>query len=410
MSPRPRRHLQRHRRRLRSRPLRARLQRATRACNQCEPSTSRCEAGVFQACDAEGRIAIEETCALGCVEGPAPHCAYLEPRYLPDVCDTRATLDELTIASTATFDTDFDPACTGGVVAQTGGPSICVVRYGTIAIAASRSLNVIGTRALALVADHSIAIDGLLDVGANGPKDGPGGGTFGSGGSVMTPNGGGGAGFKTAGGPGGSPAADGGASNGGSTSVDPVVFEVLLGGPRSPSGQSLRGGGGGTATLISCRGTVSVSGIISAGGGGGAGGLLLLGTPSPGAGGGAGGYVVLQGLDIAVTGNVFANGGGGGGGIPPGFTMGVTGSNGLCSLAPASGGSFNLGEGRGGLGGSATSNPGPGGRSIAIGSSAGGGGGSMGFFQSYTPAGVTPTLTPSLASPGFQANAVVRTR
>lgn len=376
----------------------------TRACNQCEPSTSRCEAGVFQSCDAEGRVAIEETCALGCVDGPAPHCAYLEPRYLPDVCDTRALLDDLTIASSATFDTDLDTSCTGGVVPQTGGPSICVVRYGTIAIAAEASLKVIGTRAFAFVADRGLAIDGLLDVGANGPTSGPGGGTFGSGGPVIGPNGSGGAGFKTVGGPGGSPTVDGGAANGGSPSVDPVVYEVLLGGPHSA------GGGGGAATMISCRGTVSVPGTISAGGGGGAGGFMFLGTRLPGMGGGAGGYVVLQGLDLAVTGRVFANGGGGGSGVPPVLSQGAQGVNGLISLAPAPGGAFDLGEGHGGLGGSATSNPGPGKRSIAAGSSAGGGGGSMGFFQSYTPAGITPTLAPSSASPGFQANGTVRTR
>jgi hypothetical protein len=34
----------------------------------------------------------------------------------------------------------------------------------------------------------------------------------------------------------------------------------------------------------------------------------------------------------------------------------------------------------------------------------------MGFFQSYTPPGVTPELAPSQASPPFQANREVKTR
>jgi hypothetical protein len=34
----------------------------------------------------------------------------------------------------------------------------------------------------------------------------------------------------------------------------------------------------------------------------------------------------------------------------------------------------------------------------------------MGFFQTYTPAGFTPTLTPTEASPGFEPNLTIDTR
>ena len=40
----------------------------------------------------------------------------------------------------------------------------------------------------------------------------------------------------------------------------------------------------------------------------------------------------------------------------------------------------------------------------------GGGGGSTGFFQTYTPTGVSPVLTPIAASPPFETNRNVPTR
>lgn len=82
---------------------------------------------------------------------------------------------------------------------------------------------------------------------------------------------------------------------------------------------SIRGGGlvvhGGAVTLIACRGQILVSGTIDAGGGGGGGRSgVSLGEMYGGGGGGAGGNVVLQGMEITVTEQVFANGGGGGAG------------------------------------------------------------------------------------------------
>lgn len=40
----------------------------------------------------------------------------------------------------------------------------------------------------------------------------------------------------------------------------------------------------------------------------------------------------------------------------------------------------------------------------------GGGGGSVGFVHTYTPTGVSPTLTPAAASPPLQANLPLETR
>jgi hypothetical protein len=386
-------------------------------CNQCSANQVACVGNDVHRCDASGMETVE-TCSQGCIDAPTPHCAYLEPRYLPNVCDTHAP-NGLTIDQSGTLDVDLDATCNGGVVTQAGGAPICVIHYSTIDIGASATLKVVSSvnqaltgtgRAVALVADGDVVVDGMLDVSADGIVSGPGGGLAYSGGTISAPSGAGGAGFKTAGGAGGSATADGGAANGGVATMDPATLTALIGGPKASGG-----GGGGAATLISCSGRVSVTGIIDAGGGGGMGGYNLFST-TPGGGGGAGGYVVLQGMDVSVTGEMYANGGGGGAG-DNGAGMGTSVQNGgdgtRSESTGAHGGSALSGAGSGGTGGVAgiaTRNPGNGLRATTTGNGAGGGGGSVGWFQSYTPNGVTPTLTPSHASPRFQPNANVSLR
>jgi hypothetical protein len=384
-------------------------------CNQCAPNTASCGNNALDHCGPDGMPASQDTCAIGCVDAPAAHCAYLEPRYLPDVCDAPATMPALTISVSATFDTALDTNCNGGVVTQTGGPPICVVRYGAITIEASRTLSIVGPRVLALVADSSVSIGGVLDVSATTTINGPGGGAA-SGGAAGSTSGGGGAGFRTAGGAGGNATVDGGAANGGAASTEPSLLTALVGGTRPANSifalSAISGGAGGAATLIACRGSVTVAGVIDAGGGGGRAGFDSVAGAQisflAGAGGGAGGNVVLQGVAITVTGQVFANGGGGGAGSNTNDMAGIAGTDGLRSTSSAVGGSSTAGEGRGGNGGAAGIAPGVGGRPTA--GSPGGGGGSIGFFQSYTPMGVIPMLTPSAASPGFSPNRIIQTR
>lgn len=128
------------------------------------------------------------------------------------------------------------------------------------------------------------------------------------------------------GGAGGSGTSDGGAANGGSPAVNPGSLTALVGGASSARhldglGDDLSlGGGGGAVTLISCHSNVSVAGTLSSGGGGGMPGGLFITAATAGQGGGAGGNVVLQGLIVEITGQVFANGGGGGGGEISGST------------------------------------------------------------------------------------------
>ena len=387
-------------------------------CNTCVPGALQCTADGLERCGDDG-LPIQEGCAIGCVDATVPHCAYVEPSYpaLANACDTIATLPDLTISSDTTLDTTLDATCTGAVVAQTGGPSICIVRYGTITIDTSATFTVRGTRALALVADDRLALDGILDVSADKDVSGPGGGTQISGTQASSADGGGGAGFRTAGGAGGNDTVDGGAANGGAAFTDPATSATFIGGTRAGTSTLFPhkvGGGGGAAILIACRGEVSITGTIDAGGGGGEGGsdVSTAGTVfTGGVGGGSGGNVVLQGLAVSVTGKLFANGGGGGGGISGDDTHGFDGEDGSRSgSTPARGAGPLQSGGHGGDGGTGVFQPAVGGRPGVSAGTGGGGGGSTGFFQTYTPTGIIPTLDPNVASPTLQTNRTITTR
>jgi hypothetical protein len=59
----------------------------------------------------------------------------------------------------------------------------------------------------------------------------------------------------------------------------------------------------------------------------------------------------------------------------------------------------------GGVGGSVTNSPGPGELTFSAASAvAGGGGGAIGKFEVFTPAGVSPTISPAQASPAPTAS------
>ena len=379
-------------------------------------------------CNARGDGYDRVPCELGCKASPSVHCAYIEPRYLPDICDSPALTGSLSVVSSGMLDPNLDATCNGGVVDQTGAPSICVAHYGDISVASDVTLKILGSktatgRSIALVADNALRIDGVLDISADKDINGPGGGGISSGGAPMvmsstTHVGGGGAGGKTAGGAGGSNAADGGANNGGLALADPAVLAVFMGGASAAklSDGSRGGGGGGGALLISCHGTVSIAGTVDAGGGGGGAGVYVPVTPTAGIGatafaGGAGGYVVVQAVHVEITGGMFANGGGGGGGMQASQLPGVDGEDGYqSSMFGARGGTSQNGEGRGGNGGARLVLPGVGGKPTTSPATAGGGGGSTGFLQVYTPPDIAPMITPTDASPAFQPSGTIKTR
>jgi hypothetical protein len=391
-----------------------------------------CTAGAIKTCLGDDALTCNATgdgyehvaCDLGCKNEPTPHCGYIEPRYLPDICDSPAATD-LTISTSGSLDPNLDLNCNGGLLSQPGAPSICIVHYRNINVAANATFQVVGVaetnvgRAIAFVADDDLHVEGILDVSASGIVNGPGGGVTISGRASQVTSStvhvaAGGAGGQTAGGAGGSSSADGGAANGGLQLADPALLAAFVGGAaaaRPTSGMNGGGGGGGAAMLVACRGSLSVTGSINAGGGGGSAGFLvpIVNSGLPGFGGGAGGYVVLQASRISVTGQVFANGGGGGAGMRADQTPGVGGKDGLMDTAVATGGYPQNNEGRGGNGGAATTPPTVGGKPTML-PPATAGGGSVGFLQTYTPDGIEPTLTPTAVSPAFQPNATIKTR
>ncbi|MGE5182598.1 MAG: hypothetical protein ACM31C_11070 [Acidobacteriota bacterium] len=387
------------------------------ACNACQPNMSACGAdGTLHVCDAQG-IDTPVRCAAGCIDAPAPHCAYVSPHYLPGACDGTAQ-GSLNIASDQTLDTSMDATCNGGIVQQIGAPDICVVRYATLSVSPTAVLRVIAStmgtnvknRPIAFIVDGDLVIDGELDAAARGPRSssqssGPGGGYVSEFNGDLSTGGAGGAGFATTGGSGGNTVADGGAQNGGAQLPNPLT-SVFEGGPSSP------GGGGGGVMLVSCHGTVKISGVVSLGGGGGISGYIST-FCFPGSGGGAGGSLLVEGMNVEITGSLFANGGGGGAGCAPGTqaTSDQHGADGpLSDTTAAAGGIAVTGAGSGGAGGIGPNAPGDGRRSTVSGDHPGGGGGSIGWLQVGVPNGVTPSVTPLHASPPVQVDVPVSVR
>jgi hypothetical protein len=370
-------------------------------------------------CNSSGDSVDATACPGGdCVAGVAPHCPYIEPRYVPDICDAPPSNDSLVLSGTGTFDPNLDSNCTGGVVRQAGAAELCVVYYGSITVTADATIT-IGTRSrgmgrvIAFVADGIISIEGELDASANGSRNGAGGGRVQSGEATTFPEAPGGAGGRTAGGDGGNPTQAGGADNGGEPAENPATLVALVGGAAAlqstDSNEVDFGGGGGGLSLISCRGTVSVSGIIDLGGGGGLGGSGTI--FKAGFGGGAGGVLVLQGVGIEVTGEIYSNGGAGGRGVTATGAAGDSGEDGSRSATKgASGSPAKNGEGIGGTGGFSTNGALAGGAPTNANAFAGGGGGSAGFILTFTPEGVEPTLDPIAVSPPFEPNGTLNAR
>jgi hypothetical protein len=374
----------------------------------CTPNEfTECRGDAALTCNQAGNNYDLLECEFGCGEmgcKTPPDCTTLDcmkhiiPKYLPTICDTLATDAALDITSDLMESTQG--GCTS-VVAQTSGPEICVRHYGTIAIEPNVVYRPYGSRAIALVADTDLLVKGVLDVSGN--IDGAPGGGLNQSGSPTAGAGGGGAGNRTAGGPGATTSLDGGGANQGPAEAHPDTRAALVGGNRS----SAYNNGGGAATLISCRGRVSVSGAVRAGGAGGPSGYFNAQFQYVQAvGGGAGGNVVVQGMAIDISGGLFSNGGGGGGAGDQlnGTTAGQPGQN---SVAAASGGNSDGGGGIGGTGGALGLAPGAGKKGTSGG---GGGGGSTGFLLTYTPTGVTPTVaTTAVISPALEANGTVPT-
>jgi hypothetical protein len=377
----------------------------------CVADAITCTAGgtAVQQCASDGSgNTVTEGCARNCVDTGGAHCEYLQPFWLPDVCDARASND-LTFSSNATIDTDAAPC------ADTTSP-VCVVRGDRIEIKTGVILTLRGDRPIAFVADRELLLRGALDAAAIG-ADIPGPGAItevpASSSAGTLDAGGGGAGFAMAGAPGGTFNM---ATSTGGPIVDPMSRGTFAGGYSAsrttlvevPSG----GAGGGGVLLVACRGslTLATGSSINVGGGGGEGqhdspGGALEPTEG-GGGGGAGGYVVLQALTtIQVDGGIFANGGGGGAGnTSTNEFVGKIGEDGQAFVGAATGGVGTGNGGNGGNGGFFNTPPTAGlpGGSGCIGGNqpcgVGGGGGAMGWLDSFAPDITKITISPSKVS------------
>ncbi|MEO8548367.1 MAG: hypothetical protein ABI678_00260, partial [Kofleriaceae bacterium] len=315
----------------------------------CTPGEIKeCRGDMAFTCSESGNGYKLAPCDLGCSDAPMPHCKYLQPKYMPNICDERASEPSLTFANSGTFDPNLDTNC-NEVLMQAGGPAICVVHYNTISVATAATLTVAGTktihgRGLALVADDDLEIAGTLDVGAHSGANGPGGGVISTSTNMYGANiGGAGAGGATPGGCGATSTTDGGGANAGAQQMNPALLPVLVGGGSFDRAMAdddvdapVLGGGGGALALVSCHATVRITGIVAAGGGGGFGGFYVFTVPVAGGGGGAGGNVVMQGARVEVTGSVFANGGGGGCGATT-TSLGLPGQDGPAEAGPGAG-------------------------------------------------------------------------
>ena len=382
-----------------------------------EPNTCvavSCTPGAFETCQGDRAltcnssgdnyelVACEHGCSVdagGCQTCDAPECEkHIIPRYLPTICDELSNGGPLNVTSTDTLlDTSNELNCSQ-VVPQTNGPELCVVRHSTITIAQNLTYRAIGPRALALVADRDVTIAGIVDVSAEKTANGAGGGFIKSGSCSNLA--GGGAGGRTGGGHGGT-TTDGGAANGGAAQTHPSSLTVLPSGTQSDTGTCAPGGAGGGITLISCRGKITLTGVIDANGGGGSASKYVGNEYLHAGGGGAGGTIVLQAMMLDITGSLFANGGGGGGscnGPCPIGQSATSGADGQRSTERAQGGS---GSASGGLGGTFAA---PGSGSGQTGGAGGGGGGSGGFILTYAPQSSTPILSPVVVSPRLETH------
>ncbi len=276
-------------------------------------------------------------------------------------------------------------------ITQSGGPSIDVLAFQSLTIAAGVTLNLTGSNAVMIVvfgnasvagtihADAAGGASGSSSAGASGPGGNyncggsAGGSGMGASGTCSSPfnsdpcrnAGGGGGGASTGGGPGNGGLGGTGGTGGKSRSNASLV--PLYGG--CPGGNSAgyacttSGGGGGGALQISASETLTIAGGASITASGGTGGTSACsvgfggaGNPYPGGGGGggSGGAILLEGQTITSAGTTAVNGGNGG----DAQAGGGHGAGGTSASAAGGGGNLSIpsaayagGAGGGGGGG-----------------------------------------------------------
>lgn len=355
-------------------------------CNAAQPceGAMNCERGLCRdplapACSNDAGLADSDAVKF---DAPIPAGCWgsLPHRY----CQAPAPTGMLDINTSTTINTDTDSRC----IDDSTYP-YCVIAFQDIVIRAT--VTGYGLKPLMFVATNALTITqtGEVDVSAlgftaGGPGAGGGSCTAGSQVLIGTTSSGGGAGgtFAGIGGQGGAGDTAGGVPG------EPAIPNptAVRGGCAGSTGGGVPGGGlagfGGGAVVLIAGGTLSAHGSVLARGAGGGGG----GPTAGGGGGGSGGMIVLDGMQVIVSGSLIAGGAGGGGG----GSSGAGGSDGTVTLtsgAPGEGGAGGLANrntgdlGHGG-GGSGTLSPldGQNGFLGGVGFGGGGGGGGAGVI------------------------------
>ncbi|MDY0002111.1 MAG: hypothetical protein RBU30_12510, partial [Polyangia bacterium] len=315
-------------------------------CNECFPGSVLCDGQDVVTCGTDGLVASVMSCSMGCNSWEVPgRCLTFVPRYV-DAASLEMGQEDFNPTCNVIIDTTARTIqCTTGnppqawtppslIVLQTYGPDLWVIHFRNVTIGTPRSVRVVGSRGLALVAAGAVTIQGVLDASARGATPGAGGRYSGSSawtGPGTSPDGlvgaalpgavcefqrpsGGGGGHAGAGGNGGGTftGADTIAGGVGGAAIGSQQLQPIYGGGRGNGTEVTQSGAGGGVLIITARDSITLSvtpsplgdllGRCDASGGGG---------QSSGAGGGAGGSLFLEAPTIQVGGWIRAVGGGG---------------------------------------------------------------------------------------------------
>ena len=367
---------------------------------ECEPETSTCANDIEARCDSNGHQLPDRSCSLGC-DGTGTRCLEIEPsndlgQFLidaasgPDLELPDGTIID-TDAGTVVIDGNTVSVPNAGIDAPADGVPLRVFIVASLAV--TGDVVVRGERAIAVVADGDIVIEGILHVDARDTTPGPGAGPDGHGlptngvfGSVAGASGGG---FGSKGGDGGSAGSATGFA-GGAIAGNAELTPLRGGGNGGPNNDNLGGGGGGAVQLVSRASiTVRAGGAIDAGGSGG-------GSSGFSKGAGAGGGILLEAPVVLVTGtNSALAANGGGGGCAGGVTREPDDGR-LDDQRAAGCESSNVGDGGDGGAGDLPAQKGDNGPTDGTG---GGGGGGVGRIRANTVAGTFEPLDGAIVSP-----------
>lgn len=279
-------------------------------------------------------------CALGCNTDEG-RCHHVNPSNgLAGALDDAAGAADLVLVGDATIDTDAgtitDSTGSKTPVTQTVTAGLPVPVFVVVAKSITTdTVTVTGTRALALVAEGAVTINGRISVDAREDIPGPGaldeagcrGGNSAQGTNGSPGAGGGGFGSVGGrGGRGGSPSVLGasGGAVAGTVELVPLRGGCSGGHPggrvqdANPTASDPGGGGGAIQVVSNTSITLGPGGFITSNGGGGQGsdGLVACASGSPcgdGEGGGSGGAILLEAPSVVMdaASGLTANGGGG---------------------------------------------------------------------------------------------------